>query len=137
MGERNRYILVAIAFATIAAPACADDHPTDQGTLSTGRPLGLDTVRTGKTRSTNPAIDGAFVCRNLAMVAFLTQQMTGKAAVTPNLSSVGCAFLPAGTPVTVEGNDSIPVIRGETLLGIPVRGVTDPAMVELDSPPAR
>jgi hypothetical protein len=131
MGKLSQPILAMVAFA-IVTHAFADDDRAGPKTLS-AEPL----VRTGKTRSGNPAVDGAIVCRSLAMVAFLAQQMTSKAAAMPNLSSVGCALLPAGTPVTVEGNDDIPIIRGETLLGITVRGVTDPAMVEFDPPPFR
>jgi hypothetical protein len=135
--KRSQLIFVVVAAAAITVPARAEDNPTDQKRPHVDLPLAGDTVRTGKARSSNPAIDGAIVCRNLAMVAFLTQQMTSSAAAIPNLSSLGCAFLPAGTSVTVEGDDGIPVVRGETLLGVTVRGVTDPAMVELDSPSSR
>ena len=132
--NRTQFLFIAVAAVAFTTSTHAEENPADQKKAGVDRPLAPGGVRTGKARSAYPSIDGAIVCRNLAMVAFLTEQMSRQSAAMPNLSSVGCGFLPAGTPVTVEGNDGVPLVRGETLLGITVRGVTDPAMVELSAP---
>lgn len=120
------------------------------------RLLAPDEGRPAKARRANPAVDGAIVCDDLATVDLMTEQVTDaatdrmasiitqgksermrRAAPLPNLAQYGCAFLPAGTPVIVEETDPIPVVHGETLLGVTVHGVTHPAMIEFDKAPAR
>jgi|SRR5882757_653681 len=82
-----------------------------------------DNTRAGKVRA-----EGAIVCRSLAMVAFMKQQMAGRKP--PDFNNTGCTLLPEGAPVTIEQTDQATIVNGETLFGAKVRGVTDPAMIE-------
>jgi hypothetical protein len=50
----------------------------------------------------------------------------------PSLTSVGCAFLAAGTPVTIEKQGQVLIVRGQTMFGVAVQGVSDIAMIEID-----
>jgi hypothetical protein len=113
--------LLLVAITTFGS-ARADDNPAS---LAPGGLL------TGRTRSTS-AVDGAVVCRSLAMVAFVTVQM--QSGTAPSLTSVGCAFLPSGTPVTIEKQGQALIVRGQTMLGVAVQGVSDAAMIEIDNP---
>ncbi len=113
-------LLLVVIAAFVSARA--DDNPAN---LAPGGLL------TGRARS-NSEIDGALVCRSLAMVAFVAVQM--KSGTAPGLTSVGCAFLPAGTPVTIEKQGQALIVRGQTILGVAVQGVSDTAMIEIDEP---
>ena len=113
--------LLLVAIAAFGS-ARADDIPAN---------LAPGALLTGRTRSTSE-VDGAVVCRSLAMVAFVTVQM--QSGTAPSLTSVGCAFLPAGTPVTIEKQGQALIVRGQTMLGVAVQGISDTAMIEIDEP---
>jgi hypothetical protein len=154
--SRLALLLAVVSAGASAMAAERSDAPTAAEKRHIQELLAPDGVRSAKARRANPVIDGAIVCRDLATVDLLTDQLTNaatdrmasvltqgkseraqRAAPVPNMAEFGCSFLPAGTPVTVEETDPVPVIRGEALLGVTVHGVTHPAMIEFDRAPAR
>lgn len=115
-------ILVATAAGLTIASAAEDRFPE----------LAPDQVVAGKAQAV-PGVPGALVCRSLAGVAFATAQM--RDGGSPNLALLGCTLLAAGTPVTIEQEGQSWIVRSQTLLGVAVRGVTDPAMIKLEKLP--
>lgn len=91
--------------------------------------LAVDEVRTGRA-SASRGLSGALLCRSLASLAFAATQMRDGGA--PDLQTLGCTLLPAGTALTLEQDGRSWVVRSQTLLGVPVRGVTEPEMIEID-----
>lgn len=116
-------LLVLTAAITALAFRCAAEKQFP--------PLRPDQVISGRAKAT-PGIQGALLCRSLASVAFAATQLRDGAA--PDLATLGCTLLSDGTAVTIEWENRAWIVRGRTLLGNAVSGVTDPQMIEIDKP---
>jgi hypothetical protein len=53
----------------------------------------------------------------------------GEPAPKPPLARYGCALVPAGTPMTLETGNAVPVVTVTLPDGSTMRGVTDPGLI--------
>lgn len=96
-------------------------------------------------------VDGAIVCSSLGLANYLSTRINqarhARLSPPPELrrqvalingedpgaepkpSDYGCAFVPIGTPMTVQKGNYVPVVSGILPNGRPFSGVTIPAMV--------
>ena len=110
------FIIALLLILLPAGSTRAEDKPVDPA----------DIPRSGKVRS-----GGAILCRNLAMVAFMKQRVADAGNAPPDFKSGGCTFLAEGTEVTIEETVHATIVDAETMFGVKIRGVTDPAMIEM------
>jgi len=147
----NRLVSGALLAFAWSMTTIADNDPAAAQTDSEKRRiqelLAPQGARWAKARRANPVVDGAIICPDLATVDLATDQAVAaagdrtlsvlsqgkseriqRAMPQPDLATLGCAFVPAGTPVLIEETNPVPLVQVE-INGSPFRGVTHPAMV--------
>lgn len=96
-----------------------------------------------------PMVPGAVICPNYRAVNLMidwyiahwhdsfqdavtkgqSQLLRGESTSKPQLTRYGCALAPAGTPMTLEIGNVVPVVTATLPDGSTVRGVTDPGLI--------
>ena len=96
-----------------------------------------------------PAVPGAVICPDYNTVSLMiwwyrthwqdnvqdtvtkgqSRLIRGEPISKPPLARYGCALAPAGTPMTLEGGNAVPVVTATLPDGSRVRGVTDPGLI--------
>jgi TPR repeat protein len=61
--------------------------------------------------------------------------LRGDAVPSPDLESHGCALVPAGSPITIESKELVPIVSAVLSDGRTIRGVTIPAMLGTGNTP--